>query len=140
MRLIEPVDLYMEETIKKNLYRFFKKMEDRFLKSGSIADLAPQIEKLLSEDLSNKLLWIIGKDFTRIYNPKFDNVNFYVILSAFPDADRYIIYTKNLQMCSVSWAIAEAIYKEEQVKERACKSKHNWIMREFVGRKENENT
>lgn len=139
MKLIRPVDVYMEYDFQHDIYEFMQEMQEIFRKSKSEADLSEEIEKLLTEDLSDRLLWIIGKNFTSIRNPKTDVGDISQVIPVdFSNSPIYcyIIYPSKFDIMAVTRETAKEVYETEVEKEKNCKSNFDWIMREFCKRGE----
>lgn len=70
------------------------------------------INKFLSEDLPHKVIWVAGKGYSYILNPKTDNKNPYVLFT--DDRDVYVISTAYpLSIEQTNWETAKKICDEE---------------------------
>lgn len=123
----------IERFPKENIAPFLKKMLDIVDNIGSPhMPLLATVIKLLSEDLPDRLIWIIDKDENLILNPKSMRDEYLDFKTISPqDSHAYVIYTSNLNIEPLDWEMAGMVYNTECIFDYGYRLKSSTLIEDF---------
>lgn len=103
----------LELNSMENIRDFLKSMRRIYLNSGSQSCFLLQIENLLKADLASKVVWVITKNYTYIYNPRVEDFCEDPFIFG---THYYIITIEELNIVEVDYMQAEKVYVIERAK------------------------